>query len=199
MLFRRTKLGAASEKEGEEEYSEQGLGHHSGEGGRPGPEGGGDDRAVQQAWSGNPGPPPGGEEEGCSEDSGEQPARVVAEWNAVVGAAPRPRPEAQGRRAGVDHSIHPDEDHGGAEDVDEAWSGPPRGCHRPDDERRVGEGQEVGDDPGELRTEGVAVVEGTVREAGHDTEGLYGVGQDGESQQRERSPSWSEVAEERDG
>src|SRR5919112_2420261 len=165
MLFRRTKLGAASEEEGEEEYSEEGWDRHSGEGGRPGPEGGGDDRAVQQAWSGNPGPPPGDEEEGCGEDSGEQPACVVTEWDAIVGAAPRPHPEAEGRRTRVDHGIHPDEEQGGTEDVDETRAGPPRGCHRPDDERRVREGQEVRYYPGELGTEGVAIVEGAVGEA----------------------------------
>src|SRR5215203_4044875 len=199
MLFRRAKVGATSEQESEEQCSEEGWGRRSGEGGRPGPEGSGDDRAVQQAWSGNPGPPPGGEEEGCGENSGEQPACVVTEWNAVVGAVSWPHPEAEGCRAGVDHGIHPDEEHGGAEDMDETRAGSPRGCHCPDDERRVGEGQEVRDDPGKLGTEGVAIVESAVGEAGRDTKSLYGVGESGEGKQRERSPAWPEVAEERDG
>ena len=163
------------------------------------PEGGGDGRAVEQGGSGWFGPPSGGEEQGCGEGSGEEPAGVVAEWHAVVDAALGPHPEAQGGGAGVEDGIHPDEEQGGVEDVEETQAGPPRGRHGPDDERRVGEGQEVGDDSGEPGSQGVAVVESAVGEACRDADGLYSVGEDGEGEQGQRGPARAEVAEERDG
>ena len=84
------------------------------------PEGGGDGRAVEQGWVWGFGPPAGGEEQGGGEGSGEEPAGVVAERHAVVGAAFRPNPEAQGGGAGVEDGVHPDEEQGGEDDVEEA-------------------------------------------------------------------------------
>ena len=145
------------------------------------------------------GPPTSGEEQDCGEGSREQPAGIVTKRYAVIGAAFGPNPEAQGGCTGVQDGIHPDEEQGGVEDVEETYAGPPCGRHGSDDEWRVGEGQEERDESGELGSEGVAIVESAVREAGRYAEGFYGVAEDGEGEQGKRGPAWSEVAEERDG
>src|SRR5215213_183423 len=193
------KMRAASEKESEERCPEQGWDEHAGKDCHACPEGGGYGRAIEQGGSGCFGPPSGSEEQGCGEGSGEQPAGVVTEWPAVIDAALGPHPEAQGGCTRIEDGIHPAEEKGGVEDVEETQAGPPRGCYGPDDERRVGEGQEVRDDSGEAGSEGVAVVESAVGEASRDADRLYGVGQAGEACQGERGPAWAEVAEECDG
>src|SRR5919112_5353921 len=120
MLFRYAKLRAASEKVRDEQCSEHGRGRHTRDEGHSGPERGGDHRAVEQSGPGCFGPWSGGEEQGCGEGSGEQPAGVVTEGYAVVGAAFGPHPEAQGGRTRVDDGIHADQEQGGVEDVEEA-------------------------------------------------------------------------------
>jgi hypothetical protein len=119
VLFHHVKLRAASEKICEERCSEQGWGDKTGKEGYPCPEGGGDGRAIQQGGSGSFGPPSGGEEQGSGEGSGEQPAGVVTGWHAVIDAALRPHPESQGGCARVEDGIHPDEEQGCVEDVQE--------------------------------------------------------------------------------
>src|SRR5918997_5163754 len=74
----------------------------------------------------------------------------------------------------------------------------PRGGDGPDRERRVGERQQVGDEPEEPPSQGVTVVERTVREAGSDPYRLYGVGEGREREHAERGPAPPEVPEEGD-
>ena len=119
MLFHRAKARAASEKVCEERCSEQGWGDHTGKDGHPCPEGGGDGRAIEQGWPGCFGPPSGGEEQGSGEGSREQPADVITGWHAVIDAALGPHPEAERGCARVEDGIHPDEEQGGVEDVEE--------------------------------------------------------------------------------
>src|SRR5215208_322702 len=188
------KMGAASEKEGEERCPEQGWDEHAGKDSHACPEGGGYGRAIEQGGSGCFGPPSGSEEQGCGQGTGEQPAGVVTEWHAVIDAALGPHPEVQGGCTRVDDGINPDEEKGGIEDMEETQAGPPGGCHGPDDERRVGEGKEVRDDSGEPGSEGVAVVVSAVGEACRDADGFDGVAEDGEGEQGERGPARAEVA-----
>src|SRR5215210_2719768 len=67
------------------------------------------------------------------------------------------------------------------------------GGDRAEDERDPGERQEVRDEAGDPGSQGVAVVEGTVREAGRDANRLYRVAEDAQGQERDGGPSRAEV------
>src|SRR5215210_1519659 len=64
---------------------------------------------------------------------------------------------------------------------------------RAEDERDPGERQEVRDEAGDPGPQGVAVVEGTVREAGRDAGRLYRVAEGAQGQERDGGPSRAEV------
>src|SRR5215210_1730243 len=88
------------EQPGPEERRDEEPGENS----HPGPEGDRDEEAVEHPGRGRRPPPTApseGQQERGGQHAGEQPTEVVREWHAVVDAALRPYPEAQGGRARV--------------------------------------------------------------------------------------------------
>ena len=113
--------------------------------------------------------------------------RRSSRWQAVVEAALWPPRSPERRRRG--RGRRPSRGVGGWLGDRRRPTGLPSGSHGTAyDERRVGEGEER-DQAGEPGSEGFAVVEAAVGEAGRDAEGLYSVGEEGEREQGERSPA----------